>query len=111
MLLKSAFTIFQREATSTQAMITPYLALNNPKFDPEAIPARRRFLARCYKLLNNIVRWRKYTGERFGAGILVAAIVSNCMLPVAENGWEVGGEEYMRKVRFINAATVHLLPP
>ncbi|KAI0693217.1 nineteen complex-related protein 2-domain-containing protein [Cytidiella melzeri] len=98
LLLKSVFLVFQRTVASTEASVAPYLALNSPRFDPEAIPARRRYLNRSAKLLANMVRWRKYTGERFGIGMLMTSLSTNCMLPVAETGWEVGGEECMRKV-------------
>ena len=99
MLLKSVYTVFQRADESTQTTLTPYLALNNPRFDPEAIPARQRYLTRCRKLLSNVVRWRKYSGERFGIGTLLTTLSTNCMLPVAESGWDVGGEHSMREVR------------
>lgn len=98
MLLKSVFAIFQRAAESTESTLVPYMASNNPRFDPEAIPARRRYLARCTKLLSNVIRWRKYSGERFGIGILLTTLSTNCMLPVAESGWEVGGEQSIREV-------------
>ena len=98
MLLKSVFTVFQAAVDATDSTLAPYLALNRPRFDPEAIPARRRYLTRRYKLLRNMLQWRKYSGERFGLGQLAQNFVSNDMLPVAEGGWEVGGEEYMRKV-------------
>ncbi|KAH9936526.1 GCFC-domain-containing protein [Fomitopsis serialis] len=98
MLLKSVFTVFQGAVTSTDSVVSPYLALNQPRFDPEAIPARRRFLTRRYKLLRNLLQWRKYTGEQFGLGQLAQNLVDHDMLPVAEGGWEVGGEEYIRKV-------------
>ncbi|OCH90931.1 hypothetical protein OBBRIDRAFT_563603 [Obba rivulosa] len=98
LLLKSVMSAFQDAVSSSETLASTYLALNNPRFDPEAIPARRRYLARRYKLLRDLVSWRKYTGERFGIGALVKRLVDNCILPVAEGGWEVGGEEYMRKV-------------
>jgi GC-rich sequence DNA-binding factor len=72
--------------------------MGTPKFDPEAIPARRRFLRRRTKLLNNLVHWQTYTGGQFGLGPLAERVVNNCMLPVAESGWEVGGKEEMQKV-------------
>lgn len=99
MFLKSVYTVFQYAVESTERSLTPYIALNQPLFDPESIPARRRYLARCRKLLNNMVRWRKYSGERFGIGLLITRLLSNCVLPVAESGWEVGGEEYVKQVR------------
>lgn len=98
MLLKSVFVVFQGAVDSTDSALTPYLALNQPRFDPEAIPARRRYLTRRYKLLRNLFQWRKYSGERFGLGQLAQRLVGNAMLPVADGGWEVGGEECMRKV-------------
>ncbi|EMD40093.1 hypothetical protein CERSUDRAFT_81377 [Gelatoporia subvermispora B] len=98
LLLKAIFSAFQDAVSSSETLAVTYLALNNPRFDPEAIPARRRYLARRYKLLRDLINWRKYTGERFGVGTLVKRLVDNCMLPVAESGWEVGGEDCMRKV-------------
>ncbi|CAL1712429.1 unnamed protein product [Somion occarium] len=98
LLLKSAFITFQTAVTSSQTTVTKYLQLNQPRFDPEAIPARRRFLSRRYKLMDNILRWRKYAGEMYGLGQLVTTLVADVMLPVAESGWEVGGEDSMRKV-------------
>ena len=76
MLLKSVFTVFQGAVDSTDSTLTPYLALNRPQFDPEAIPARRRYLTRRYKLLRNLLQWRKYSGERFGLGQLAQNLVS-----------------------------------
>ncbi|KAF9013201.1 nineteen complex-related protein 2-domain-containing protein [Cyathus striatus] len=67
-------------------------------FNPEAIPARRRFLVRRVKLLKNLLRWRKYTGEKFGIGLLVGRLVEDLVLRAAQDGWDVGGEEIARKV-------------
>ena len=78
--------------------LAPFLELNQPRFDPQAIPARRRFLARRYKLLRNVLQWRKHAGDRYGLGNLATRLVTSSMIPVAESGWEVGGEEIMRKV-------------
>lgn len=97
--MKSPYTVFQRAVAASEATLAPYVALNKPRFDPEAIPARRRYLSRSHKLLSNILRWRKYAGERYGIGALVTTLLTRCMLPVAESGWEVGGEELLRKVR------------
>ena len=46
-----------------------------------------------------MVRWRKATGEKFGIGQSMTGLVDAVMLPVADSGWEVGGEDAMRKVR------------
>ena len=98
MLLKSAYAVFKQAVDSSEFVLAPYLTMNNPRFDPEAIPARRRYLVRRIKLLVNMIRWRKYLGERFGIGLLIETLSTKCMLPVAESGWDVGGEECMRKV-------------
>jgi hypothetical protein len=50
------------------------------------------------KLLANLLAWRKYTGERYGIGELVERLLGRVLLPVAEGGWEVGGENVIRKV-------------
>ncbi|THH30125.1 hypothetical protein EUX98_g4055 [Antrodiella citrinella] len=108
MILKSIFTVFQTTFEDVEGTLSTYLALNKPRFDPEAIPARRRYLMRRYKLLVNIVRWRKYAGDKYGLGLLASDIVSNCVFPVAEEGWEVGGEIVMRKV--LGLLPVELVP-
>ena len=98
MLLKSVQSSFQQVVVEMEILISQYRALNQPRFDPEAIPARQRFLARRVKLLQNILQWRQYTGEKFGVGELATRLVSNSILLVAESGWQVGGEECIRKV-------------
>jgi len=100
-LLKSVYMVFANEVSTTESLLAPYLSLNNPPFNPESIPARRRFLARRTKLGQNIIRWRKYTGERFGIGELATRLVVRCIAPVADGGWDVGGEECVRKVCLI----------
>ena len=99
MLLKSAYTVFAAAVAATEASLSPFLELNQPRFDPAAIPARRRFLTRRYKLLRNLLQWRRYAGDKYGLGALATRLVTSSMLPVAETGWEVGGEEIIRKVR------------
>ena len=57
---------------------------------------------RHLKLVRNLLRWRRYTGELFGVGELTLRVVKECMRPVAEagGGWEVGGGEVVEKVCF-----------
>lgn len=98
MFLKAALAPFHNAVVDLENTLAPYLALNRPRFDPEAIPARRRVLTRQRKLLSCILRWRKYTGELFGVGQLTTRLVERSILPVAESGWEVGGEDSLRKV-------------
>ena len=100
-LLRAPYTVFQRAVAAAEAALVPYLALNKPRFDPDAIPARRRYLQRLMKLLSNILRWRKYAGERFGLGMIITTLLMKGILPVAESGWEVGGEEVLRKVGLV----------
>ncbi|EJD50811.1 hypothetical protein AURDEDRAFT_143230 [Auricularia subglabra TFB-10046 SS5] len=99
MLLKAVLAPFRQAVNATSLLVQQCVNGNArvPAFDPQAPPARRRFLARRLKLLRNVVRWRKYTGEKFGVGELATQILRECMLPVAESGWDVGGEDIMRK--------------
>ena len=97
--MKSVSAVFQAVVTNCVLLISPYLALNSPRFDPEAFPARQRFLVRRIKLLQNILRWRKYTGEKYGIGELATRLLSEIIVPIAESGWDVGGHDTVRKVR------------
>ncbi|GJJ15762.1 hypothetical protein Clacol_010040 [Clathrus columnatus] len=98
-LLKSVCTVFREAIAMTTAQLAASLGPANPgaPFDPQADPARRRFLMRRLKLLNNLVKWRKYSGERFAVGELVTDLIRSCVLPVAERAWDIGGEEFVRK--------------
>ncbi|RPD62638.1 GCFC-domain-containing protein [Lentinus tigrinus ALCF2SS1-7] len=109
LLLKSVHTVFSEAVEATETTLAPFLELNQPRFDPAAIPARRRFLTRRYKLLRNLLQWRKYAGDRYGLGTLATRLVGSSMMPVAESGWEVGGEDTMRKVA--QALPPELVPP
>jgi GC-rich sequence DNA-binding factor len=75
-----------------------FTAKGRSSFDPEAIPARRRFLARHVKLLRNLLRWRRFMGDQFGVGLVITRLVDNCILDVAESGWDIGGEEVAKNV-------------
>ncbi len=100
-LLKSVYTVFDRATTQIEELIarSREAAPRQPVFDPEAIPARSRFLARRVKLVQNLMRWRKFTGEVYGAGEMANRLVDGCIRSVAEEGWDVGGEVAMQKVR------------
>jgi GC-rich sequence DNA-binding factor len=99
MLLKSVITTFRTSVDSllstTSSFLTPTSSYGHAPFTPDAVPARRRFLVRRLKLVRNLLRWRRYTGELFGVGELVMRVVQECARPVAEagGGWEVGGGE------------------
>jgi GC-rich sequence DNA-binding factor len=103
MLLKSVAGCFQAAISSTEESIVKYTQTQGQQsrvagFNPDAIPARRRFLNRRLKLVKNLLRWRKYTGERFGLGGMLARLIEHSIVPIAESGWEVGGEDIVRKV-------------
>ncbi|KAG8696463.1 hypothetical protein FRC08_007138 [Ceratobasidium sp. 394] len=99
-LLGACIVPFRKAVDEAQVQVRPYLAPSQapPPFDPESVPARARYLSKMSKLLANILAWRKYTGEKYGIGELVERLLGRVMLPVAESGWEVGGQEIMRKV-------------
>lgn len=100
MFLKTVSSIFQDAVNDIISSQDPYLALDNPPFHPEAIAARKRLLARHTKLMINIIRWRKYTDSLSSIDEVVKNLLLNCILPVARSGWEVGGEECVRRVSF-----------
>ncbi|KDQ09945.1 hypothetical protein BOTBODRAFT_36752 [Botryobasidium botryosum FD-172 SS1] len=97
-LLKAVIQTFRTAVSESATALQPWLSSSlPPAFDPASIPARRRYLTRQLKLLANLVRWRKHTGDRFGAGELLQRLVEEVMLPVARSGWDVGGQEIMQK--------------
>lgn len=100
--MKSIVTVFESAISDTESVLAKFKAMHHgmSPFNPQAIPARKRFLARRVKLLQNILRWRKHAGEQFGLSSIVKRLVENCFLSIAEGGWEVGGEEFSRKVLF-----------
>ena len=100
MLLKSVLAAFQAAVDEEERLLGPYLKVNQSRFDPEAIPARRRYLNRRVKLVQTLVRWRKHSGQSSGVEGLVKRAVDAFIVPVADGGWDVGGEECLRKVRF-----------
>jgi GC-rich sequence DNA-binding factor len=67
-------------------------------FDPQSIPARRRYLRRITKLVHNILKWQRYTKERDGLGLTITGLVGDVLFPLARGGWEAGGEEAIREV-------------
>lgn len=93
-------TVFREDIEATAAQLANSLGPSNPgaPFDPQADPARRRFLMRRLKLLTNLLKWQKYSGKRSGVGELVTDLIRRCMLPVVERAWDIGGEEFTRKV-------------
>ncbi|KAF9483419.1 hypothetical protein BDN70DRAFT_873928 [Pholiota conissans] len=100
LLLKSVMNAFENAISATESSILKYSAGHQSRvgFNPAAIPARRRFLNRRVKLLGNLLRFRKYIGERFGVGILIGRLVERSIVNVAEGGWDVGGQEVAEKI-------------
>jgi hypothetical protein len=82
---------YRRFSTGSQALN------GRGTFDPESILARQRFMRRIQKLVEGVMRWRRYTKERDGLGILISDLVK-VLEEVALPGWEVGGEDLVRKV-------------
>lgn len=50
------------------------------------------------KLLENMLRWRKYAGDNYAVGDLCVRLINSYILPIAESGWEDGGEPKIRQV-------------
>lgn len=98
MISKSVHAIFDSATSNTKDLLAPFVKLNCPPFDPEAVHARRRLLSRAIKLLENMLRWRKYAGDKHPTGNLCARLVNDYILPIAESGWEVGGKQKVLQV-------------
>ncbi|KAF9263422.1 hypothetical protein L218DRAFT_980230 [Marasmius fiardii PR-910] len=101
-LPKVVVTCFEKVISETEAQLTRYTSTAGtrpaPAFDPESVPSRQRYLSRQIKLLTNLLKWRKSTGERFGLGQLVTRLVDNVIVVVADTGWEVGGADVVQTV-------------
>jgi len=98
MISKSVHTVFDSAISNAEVLLAPFVKLNRPRFDPEAAPARQRLLSRAIKLLENMLRWRKYASDKHAVGRVCGRLVNDCILPIAESGWEVGGERKVRQV-------------
>jgi hypothetical protein len=64
---------------------------------------------RTKKLIDNVMKWRRYAKERDGLGLLISGLIEDVLFPVAQEGWDVGGEECVRKVRLLFFHKQHLL--
>lgn len=98
MFLKTALSVFQNAVNDFMSLQEPFLAQDNPPFHPEAVPARKRVLARQKKLIINIIRWRKYTKSLFDIDEVANSFLVDCILPVARSGWDVGGEVCINRI-------------
>ncbi|KAF8827789.1 hypothetical protein HHX47_DHR4000028 [Lentinula edodes] len=97
---KAVIACFTKAVSENEALLAKFNSAGHGSastFNPEAIPARKRYLARQLKLISNLTRWRKSTGELFGVGQLITKVVDGCM-DVADSGWDVGGEEALKKI-------------
>ncbi|KAJ4482295.1 nineteen complex-related protein 2-domain-containing protein [Lentinula aciculospora] len=99
---KAVITCFTKAVTENEVLLAKFTSASNYRsastFDPEAIPARKRYLSRQVKLARNLMIWRKSTGELFGVGQLITRVVDGCVLDVADSGWDIGGEEALKKI-------------
>jgi len=90
---------FQDAITDTEISLAKFKSVQLlPGFNLDSIPSRQRYLFRRVKLLRNLLRWRKYTGDLIGLDVLVGRLVDVCILEVAQSGWDVGGEDVARQV-------------
>ncbi|KAJ3546685.1 hypothetical protein NMY22_g1952 [Coprinellus aureogranulatus] len=102
-LLAAVLSRFRLAVEETENLLAKFesVSLTPAPFNPEAIPSRRRFLLRRVKLVKNLWRWRRYTGERFGVDQLLTRLVEKCFIGVAEGGWDVGGKDAAQTVAAI----------
>ncbi|KAF7364986.1 GC-rich sequence DNA-binding factor-like protein [Mycena venus] len=105
-LLKTVLVVFQAAIADTTTLVEKYKLAASAglaaAFDPASIPARTRFLNRRTKLLRNLIRWRKYAGERFGIGESISRLV-NSISETAQGGWD-GGQMFIDQARTIVAS-------
>jgi GC-rich sequence DNA-binding factor len=104
MLIKSLTPPFREAIEATRALILPSLNPHNPPpaFDPASVKYRRRFLIRRTKLLMNLIAWRKVIDELPEIDELIRKLLVDVMLPIAQSGWDVGGQEIMSKVNTLH---------
>ncbi|KIK91590.1 hypothetical protein PAXRUDRAFT_149172 [Paxillus rubicundulus Ve08.2h10] len=98
MLVNSVHFVFNGTTSDLETLLAPFVGFNRPHFDPEAIATRQRLLSRASKLLEIMARWWKYAGEKSAIGQLCTRLVCKYVLPIAETGWEVGGELKVRQM-------------
>ncbi|KAJ7830261.1 hypothetical protein B0H13DRAFT_1916000 [Mycena leptocephala] len=104
-LLKTVLMVFQAAITENASLIEKYKLASSTgpaaAFDPASTPARTRFLNRRMKLLRNMMKWKKYTGERFGIGEGVSRLVDS-ISDIAQGGWD-GGQMFIDEARKVVA--------
>ncbi|KAI9465519.1 GCFC-domain-containing protein [Lactarius psammicola] len=97
-LFKTVLIVFQDAVNDLTSLQEPFLAADSAPFHPGAIAARSRQLAHQEKLMTNILRWRKYTNSLFGIDEVAKNLLTNCILPIAKTGWEVGGQVHIHRI-------------
>ena len=91
---------FRKVITTTREQVKRFAGTDGSRatgFQPESPSARLQFMIRTARLLTNLLRWRRYTKERHGLGLLCGEILNDILLPLARGGWEVGGGDALRK--------------
>ncbi|KAJ7718488.1 nineteen complex-related protein 2-domain-containing protein [Mycena maculata] len=103
-LLKSVLTMFRAAISENEHMVeNTKSAKASASFDPASISARNRFLNRRTKLLRNIIKWRKYSGERFGIGETISRLVEGGISDIARAGWD-GGQPFIDQAQALVAS-------
>ena len=104
-LLKSINNPFCEAINATHKLLGAALQAGGAivGFDPQSISARRRFMVRQLKLLINLIAWRRLASDvpELEVDDIVKRLINEIMTPVANTGWEVGGEELLQKVNII----------
>ncbi|KAJ7432756.1 nineteen complex-related protein 2-domain-containing protein [Mycena galericulata] len=103
-LLKSVLTVFRAAISENEKTVENIKSAKAAAaFDPASIPARSRFLNRRIKLLRNLVKWRKYSGERFGIGDTISRLVDGSISDIARGGWD-GGHPFIEQAHSLVAS-------
>ncbi|KAJ3838020.1 nineteen complex-related protein 2-domain-containing protein [Lentinula raphanica] len=98
---KAVISCFTKAVSENEGLLAKFTIVQTASgFNPEAIHARKRYLGQQARLIKNLIRWRKSAGELFGIGQLINRVLDGCVL-VADGGWDVGGEEALRKIAVV----------
>ncbi|KAF8171926.1 nineteen complex-related protein 2-domain-containing protein [Mycena galopus ATCC 62051] len=102
-LLKTVLAVFEAAIADSTTLVEKYKLASSAgaaaAFDPASIPARTRFLNRRTKLLRNLIKWRKYTGERFSIDKTISRLVES-ISDTAQGGWD-GGQLFIDQAQTI----------
>jgi GC-rich sequence DNA-binding factor len=95
MAIDSVAMLIQSSLESTKSLVRGV----SPYPTPDA--ALKCFMNRRFKLLHNLLLWRKHAGDLFGVGNLIGQLIDRSMVPILKKSSEVGANILRRKLQDI----------